>query len=336
MGIYRLLLAIAVLLSHLGITIYGHNIGVFAVISFFILSGYVMTALVDRHYMEFSRVGRFYQDRAMRLFPQFLFYFFLTLLLIGLAHPSSFFIGDVTLPKILLNVTMLPLNFFQYFINCQIIPQAWSLGLESQFYLVIPLVIICKARGPVLVASLAFFLLAYLGILNADTWGYRMLPGTLFMFILGSYIYRTPSRAALYAIYLVICAMLIGLVIHPAWQLPFTFEVLAGLVFGVPVVWGLSKLSFGRLEELAGNLSYGVFLNHFLLIWLFQSIGISGDSWWYVYALIASSIALAGISYQLVERPVIRLRHVLRKRGARSIGAVSDLSSRDEPISSIS
>lgn len=316
MGIYRLLLAIAVLLSHLGIAVHGRNIGVFAVVSFFILSGYVMTALLDRHYLQFSRIGNFYLDRAMRLFPQFLFYFFLTLLLMAVARPSSPFIGNVTLPHILLNMFMLPLNFFQYFLNCQIIPQAWSLGLESQFYLVIPLVIIGKVRGPVLVASLAFFLLAYLGILNADTWGYRMLPGTLFMFILGSYIRRAPSRTTLYAAYLALCAMLAGLVIHPAWQLPFTFEVLAGLVFGVPLVWGLSKLSFGWVEELAGNLSYGVFLNHFFLIWLFQSIGVSGYAWWYVYALVASSIALAGISYLLVERPVIRLRHVLRKRVA--------------------
>ncbi len=336
MGIYRLLLAIAVMLSHLGVTVHGRNIGVFAVVSFFILSGYVMTALLDRHYLQFSRIGAFYLDRAMRLFPQFLLYFFLTLLLIAVAHPSSPFIGNVTVPQILLNVTMLPLNFFRYFINCQIIPQAWSLGLESQFYLVIPIVIICNVRGPVFVASLAFFVLPYLGILDADTWGYRMLPGTLFMFILGSYLYRPPGRASLYAAYLVICAMLVGIVIHPTRPMPFTFEVLAGLAFGVPVVWGLSKLSFGWLEELAGNLSYGVFLNHFLIIWLFQCIGISNHSGWYVYALITSSITLAGISYLLVERPVIRLRHALRKRGTPSISAVSDLSGRDEPISSVS
>ncbi|PFH09530.1 peptidoglycan/LPS O-acetylase OafA/YrhL [Collimonas sp. PA-H2] len=314
MGVYRLLLAIAVLLSHLGISVQGRNIGVFAVVSFFILSGYVMTALLDRNYTQLSSVGRFYLDRAMRLFPQFLFYFFLTLLLIAIARPVSPFIAELTLPHIALNAIMLPLNFFQYFLNCQIIPQAWSLGLESQFYLVIPFVIICNVRGPVFLGSLAFFLLAYFGILNPDIWGYRMLPGTLFMFLLGSYLYRTPSKAALGLAYLTICVMCAGVASHPAWQLPFTFEVLTGLVFGVPLVWGLSRLSFGRLEELAGNLSYGVFLNHFLLIWLFQSLGISGDAWWYVYALIASSIALAGISYVLVERPVIRLRRALRKQ----------------------
>jgi peptidoglycan/LPS O-acetylase OafA/YrhL len=313
-GIYRLLLAIAVLLSHLGATVQGRNIGVFAVVSFFILSGYVMTALLDRHYLQFSRIGVFYLDRAMRLFPQFLFYFVLTLLLIAVARPSSPFISDVTLSQVLLNAAMLSLNFFQYFLNCQIVPQAWSLGLESQFYLVIPLIIICNVRAPVFVASLAFFLLAYFGFLNADIWGYRMLPGTLFMFLLGSYIYRAPSKTGLVIAYLVICVMFVGVATHQAWQLPFTFEVLAGLVFGVPLVWGLSKLSFGWLEELAGNLSYGVFLNHFFIIWLFQSLGISGYAWWYPYALIASSIALAGISYVLVERPVIRLRHTLRKR----------------------
>lgn len=121
MGFYRLLLAIAVLLSHIGIGFHG-DLGVSAVVSFFLLSGYVMTALVDRHYNERSRILTFYLDRAMRLCPQFFFYLSLSLILIWIAHPVSPYLTGISLKKILLSLSMLPLNFVTYFFNSMVIP----------------------------------------------------------------------------------------------------------------------------------------------------------------------------------------------------------------------
>lgn len=48
MGAYRLLLALLVALSHMGVKFWGVNLGVVAVISFFIISGFVMTSLIER------------------------------------------------------------------------------------------------------------------------------------------------------------------------------------------------------------------------------------------------------------------------------------------------
>jgi peptidoglycan/LPS O-acetylase OafA/YrhL len=300
----------------------GGNIGVFAVVSFFLLSGYVMTALIDRHYSEVSRLKTFYLDRAMRLFPQFVFYMVLTLILIGVAHPVSPYISGLTLTKIAINLAMLPLNFYRSFADGIVIPQSWSLGLESQFYIVIPLIIILRTRGILFIASAAFFMLPYFGIVDSDTWGYRMLPGTLFMFLFGSFLYRRTNTKALVAAYGVICVLFAWTVINPAIQHPYTFEVLAGLIFGIPAVWLLSKVKFAPLEDLAGNLSYGVFLNHFFVIWLFQSIGIKPEWHGYVASLIAASIVLSMVSYMLVEKSVITARHAIRNRAdsVRSIG----------------
>jgi len=50
MGFYRLLLAFFVVTGHVGISILGYDPGVVAVVSFFLMSGYVMTGLIDRHY----------------------------------------------------------------------------------------------------------------------------------------------------------------------------------------------------------------------------------------------------------------------------------------------
>jgi peptidoglycan/LPS O-acetylase OafA/YrhL len=318
MGIYRLALAIVVALAHLG---FGGNIGVSAVVSFFLISGYVMTGLVDRHYSTPSRLPGFYIDRAMRLFPQFLFYILLTLILIAIAHPSSPFISGVSAKKIALNVAMLPLNFYWHFFDSMIIPQAWSLGLESQFYLVMPMIIMLRARSTIFVASIAFFLLPYFGILNGDIWGYRMLPGTLFMFLFGSFLSRRTNTQALVIAYAIICGLFAYVATHTSMQHPYTMDVLSGLVFGIPALWALSNIRPRMIDQIAGNISYGVFLNHFFLIWLFQSMGISDDSSWYLCLLIGTSVALSALSYYFVERPVVGLRHAIRNRSVQPTGS---------------
>ncbi|WP_438391066.1 acyltransferase family protein [Caballeronia sp. DA-9] len=314
MGIYRLLLAVAVLLSHLHVRVLGGNIGVFAVISFFLLSGYVMTALIDRHYSSVSRVGTFYLDRAMRLFPQFLFYIVLTLMLVAIAHPVSPFLSDLTAGKALLNAVMLPLNFYDHFPGALVIPQSWSLGLEAQFYIVIPLIVVGRVRAAAFVASALFFLLPYLAVVDPDLWGYRMLPGTLFMFLFGSFLYRRSSTHAVIAAYVLVWILFAGTLLISSINRPYNREVLAGLSFGVPAVWLLSKAKFGWIEELAGDLSYGVFLNHFLLIWMLQAIGVDSMAPWYAPTLIACSLGLSTISYIIIERPVIALRRAIRNR----------------------
>jgi peptidoglycan/LPS O-acetylase OafA/YrhL len=54
--------------------IMGFQIGVVAVISFLLISGFVMTALIEKHYFSINLIGKFYLDRMLRLLPQFYFY----------------------------------------------------------------------------------------------------------------------------------------------------------------------------------------------------------------------------------------------------------------------
>ncbi len=67
MGAYRLLLAVLVAVSHMGKLFMGFNPGVVAVISFLLISGFVMTSLIERNYKAPEKIGRFYLDRALRL-----------------------------------------------------------------------------------------------------------------------------------------------------------------------------------------------------------------------------------------------------------------------------
>ncbi|MDY0313038.1 MAG: hypothetical protein RBR20_13065, partial [Desulfobacterales bacterium] len=70
-GTYRLILAVLVALSHIGITIGHLNPGVIAVVGFYLISGYVMTGLLRTHYDRIDKVGHFYLDRFLRLFPHY-------------------------------------------------------------------------------------------------------------------------------------------------------------------------------------------------------------------------------------------------------------------------
>jgi peptidoglycan/LPS O-acetylase OafA/YrhL len=125
MGAYRVVLALMVALSHIGVTVLGVNLGISAVISFYLLSGFVMTALVERHYPTPGRVGLFYIDRLVRLYPQFLFYLFATLALVFVARPKSGYLADITPFKVALNALIAPLNFYWLWVrNATLIPQA--------------------------------------------------------------------------------------------------------------------------------------------------------------------------------------------------------------------
>jgi peptidoglycan/LPS O-acetylase OafA/YrhL len=212
---------------------------------------------------------------------------------------------------------MVPLNFFSFggFGNGMLVPQAWSLGLESQFYLVIPFIIVLSARRLVLAASLLFFIACpYVGVLDTDTWGYRLLPGTIFIFLLGSLLKRRMTSTPMFVAYAVSAILLYIVCFAPSLQRTFNFDVLAGVLIGVPVVHILSKVRLGMLDDLAGHISYGVFLNHIVLLWVFQTENWPLDDTASVAVFVGTSIAIAAASYALVERPVIRARHALRDR----------------------
>ena len=192
MGIYRFLLAILVAISHIGIPFkfYGYNPGVVAVISFFLLSGYVMTSLIEKYYKTPYNVTGFYVDRVARLFPQYMFYFLVASICIYFFDISSDFINHLTLGKWLLNIPILPLGLYMYWDDgALVIPQAWSLGLEMTFYLIMPWIVryfSLRMITTLMVLSIGVFLAAYAGRIDSDWYGYRLLPGTLFIFITGA------------------------------------------------------------------------------------------------------------------------------------------------------
>lgn len=330
MGFLRFCLAIAVVLSHAGFSLLGFNIGVMAVVVFYAISGYVMSALIAKHFASAADTGHFYLDRLSRIYPQYAFYAGgAALWLFTVGHPTHFLILNPQPSDWLNNLLVVPLNYFMFNGSDRftLVPPAWSLGAELLFYALAPWLWrhwhLAVALG---LASLGVQALAWHGLLNSDWWGYRLLPGVLWVFVLGMALQRshavargpvaerplTPNRAHLLAIGAPLAALVVGwyLSVQGLLVKPYHREVLTGLALAIPLLHALSQRQFSpvwqRLDNRLGDLSYGIFLNHFLVIWVFD-LGQPQQTWAWAL-LIGTSVLLSALSQHLIERPVLLWR----------------------------
>jgi peptidoglycan/LPS O-acetylase OafA/YrhL len=94
---------------------------------------------------------------------------------------------------------------------------------------------------------------------------------------------------------------------------PYHRELLLGIALGVPMIrWlSLTEQPWPWLDQRLGDLSYGIFLNHFLLIWLLDLSHPQGLQQW--ATLIFGSIALSALTQRYIEQPVILWRRGWRK-----------------------
>lgn len=320
MGTLRLILALAVLLSHAGVRVNYLNPGVTAVIGFYLISGYVMAGLIHRHYDDPARVHRFYLDRVLRLFPQYLAYAGATLAWFAITgHRTDFLQQAPDWQDIANNLLVVPLNFYMYTgaDAFTLIPPAWSLGAELQFYLLAPLMLLWPRVGLVLAAlSLGVQVAALHGALNTDWYGYRLLAGVLWVFAAGMLMFHAhrhrPAWATAMACAAPVLAVLAWLYLrrlglHTA---PYHQEVLIGWGVGVPLLHWAGRFKGGRVDQVAGDVSYGVFLNHFLLIWLLFPAAQRSPLQLSVLAL--CSVVLSWATQHWLEKPVLAWRRRLR------------------------
>lgn len=312
MGLFRLFLASLVLISHVGISIAGVNPGVTAVIVFYLLAGQVVSRLWERRpeHGLMANACWFYKDRLWRIAPLYLFSLAVAIV-VWLCGPTSPFLArDPGLADWLANLTIIPLNFYMYTGQdaFTLLPPAWSLGVELQFYLLVPLLL----RWPGLAAamgalSVLVFCLAQLGLLDTDIYGYRLVAGVGFVFLAGTLLNKSQRWA-----HLLLGLLWVASLGHVLWLLrwgtpvPYNLEVALGLAVGVPALLALQRLRLsGRWEQIqrgAGELSYGLFLLHFPAMWALQLMGQSGPKTAWIVWMLSAALAWAG--HRLVEKPL--------------------------------
>lgn len=332
MGYLRFILAYLVLLSHVGIFFNGYNQGVFAVTIFYILAGHVVSRLFEEKMYRNNFI--FYRDRFLRIFPSYAFIYLLSLIFLVITDFGS---PDFNFLKLLLNLLIIPLNYYMYisdFINilrdCSnewyLIPPAWSLGSELQVYILLPFLL--NSRFLFFIgfwSSFFIFSLANLSVLNSDYFGYRFIVGTLFMFLIGVLLQRFISGRYskldifnLVVSYLFLTVWYVYIVNLRGIYGVFTRETVLGLLVGVPLVFIILKFNRrkGRLNIFFGDLSYPLFLSHFLAIWFLQYLFgcVNRLSMWefgFLVSVIALFISVSAVVF--IDEEVKR-RRILKEK----------------------
>ena len=318
LGTIRFFLALTVALGHANVRIAGLNPGVMSVVCFYLISGYVMTSLIRAHYLALPRMPHFYLDRALRIYPQYLLIVALTLAWYFLGQPNSYFLGHAPQWRdVLNNLGVVPLNYYMFNGSDQftLIPPAWSLGAELQFYVLLPLLLLWRLRSLAFMVGIAVFAAAAAGMINSELYGYRLLPGVLTFFLLGSILYDWREQRRGLVLLIATLATVIGAAIFLQQSghlgLPYNRETLLGLAIGLPLLYVFGRMPQQALDNRLGDLSYGVFLNHFLIQWTVTDVPQTPAGWGLYLTL---SIALSAATQWLVERPVLAWKRRLRAR----------------------
>jgi peptidoglycan/LPS O-acetylase OafA/YrhL len=351
MGIYRFLLAALVVLFHFG----GLDwiVGRIAVFAFYCISGFLIFQVLDRVYLsERHGIPRFFCNRFVRLIPLYLTYTLLTLAMVRFLGPAAFV--DPAGRRILQDVdrgnaellyesatfgpeadVMGSMPVLQF--TPMLIPQGWSIGVEIAFYLIAPLVVLTTRRrtwglGVWIAGGLALFLWAVSAaagdLEQFQVVVYKNALASVFVFFVGGAIYyarRRWGQPLPFAGAAIPLLAWLAIVTVPSLNVG-TGPVRSAGVFS-QYLWltlllaGVVSLAHVRkwraFDVSAGNLCYGVYLNHFFVAGLLlkagavQYLGLPGTLT-FGFAVLLGSTTLAYATYWLIEHQFDRVRARVR------------------------
>ncbi len=289
---------------------------------FFALSGYLL-------YLPFARrdfvggqgieLGKYAMNRAVRILP--LYYVAVAVLLVLNAHGGSF--------EQWLRFATFTESFFRSTVNT-LDPSMWSVAVEVQFYVLLPLLAYAVARasrgsatraaGAILVlgaASAAIWLGKVHGADHLDRrWEYSF-PATFMNFVPGLLLALLAAQgrklrrldawtciagAAVLAIVGVAALKWSQLLLAPASGL-----LIASVVLSARDASPFRRLLDLRVLGLIGVASYSLYLWHFPIAQSLNSHTDLGTAELVVAAIVVA-VLVSLISYYVVERPALRLR----------------------------
>lgn len=317
---------------------------------FFVLSGFLLGGpllAAARRLPDWPSYRLYAAKRLLRIAPPYYASFLLGWLLVGWSHHAAY---DATPKGLLLHALYLHTFFqdHQFAIN----GVYWTLGVELQFYLLLPLLVIPFRRRPWLAAAGALALaVGYLaGAYQLDDplatrFLTFQLPAFLGHFgcgILAAHLARRGWRSRVPPDVLVLAAVLV-LLVAPAAALGYTrqFEPIdtdpvsssfyhlflrpaAAVAFAAILLAALQPGSrVGRALawrpiQWAGEVSYSLYLVHLPLAGVLLVLDPAGlvalGVPAFIFVLMATSMLLASLFYLAVEQPSLRLKERVAAR----------------------
>lgn len=342
----RAVAVIAVMLYHLGFTwIPGGFLGVDL---FFVISGYVITRLLLDSIQRSGGLDlrAFYKARIRRLFPPLVFMIFVTIIYISIWAPETMrrFISDS--PFALLGgmnwwLVFRQTDYFDTISRPPLLQHTWSLGVEAQFYLIWPLILLLVLRqfGKAKIPGAALIIAAFSGIalllvsyevdaantsqvshvyFGTDTHSIGLFLGAaLAVSWVPQNLQEQVNRRAQDFIDVIGVIGFVGLLgvfllvneSDPTlYKLAFPLAGIFGCAILTSIVHPASRFApilSSRVAVWIGERSYAIYLWHWVVFQVTRpAVDLEGSTW-ALYALrILVVFALADISLRLVELPV--------------------------------
>lgn len=330
----RGLAALAVVFQHTGVADVGH----FAVMIFFVISGYCITASAEACRRNGGGFRDFMLKRVRRIYPPYLlavaFFVFTRYMRSALGSPVQFkppliaWLQNLTLTQWVSDLFH-PVHWPA--LTPSFVAAFWSLNYEEQFYLVTGLCLVAAIRLRIPMVT-SVLVLAVIGIawnwlipgnfiygLFIEYWAHFALGACLF-FVLCRLTGKAPRRAfvGLLACIGIACASRVLLHAANAYvdlramvELSFLCGIALALYFLRPLSRGISASPLWRPVAALGTISYSLYLINQFNITLTETIahGLLPDGSPQVFSkvtIVVLHVMLATVFWSLCERPFLR------------------------------
>jgi peptidoglycan/LPS O-acetylase OafA/YrhL len=318
-GSYRFLLALLVLTSHASMWL-GRGVGPLAlgnvgVMSFFVLSGFVIAGALDVFYRD--SVARFAVNRFLKLYPTYW-------VAAALAVPVFIYAGHplpVTPLAIAANFTIL-LAHFKIANNLLYISVGWAVVVELFFYILFAMTwLVSRGNAAIVAGTGILFLLFYLAITATDEYSrsFSFLRHAPY-FVLGVSYYwallrRRPANYALTGVSLILT--LHSYYVYNAANsqeetLVSSLLFVTSLAIFASLAFAQTSDALKKVDRRLGDYTYAMYLVHWVVIEFVATLAIP-DGMRFLLVVAGAGVLAVAINVA-VERPLVRLRSLVRGR----------------------
>jgi peptidoglycan/LPS O-acetylase OafA/YrhL len=324
--------AIAVLLvlgSHAAVPVLSG--GFIGVDMFFVLSGYLITGILLSEYRKTQNINlsKFCFRRFKRLAPGLLSMILLSSLFMSLVlttpdlHHQSAAAASASIWVSNLYFALSDLNYFEAEQTPSVFLHTWSLGVEEQFYLIWPLMLVAISRfrpaNTTILLTIIFAVSLTLCLwiaFKTPVLSFYMMPTRMWQFAAGAIVWmwlpsirKNPQWSSYFYLAAATLLLLALATVHEERAYPDLLALLptaatASLLAATASdSKGFTAHALGSKPlTFIGNLSYSLYLWHWPTIVLGLYI-LGEDTPSYRLKLVLLSIPLAWLSYRLIEKP---------------------------------
>ncbi|WP_417495196.1 acyltransferase family protein [Maricaulis sp.] len=319
-----------VILYHIGVS--GFSGGFIGVDVFFVISGYLITGIIQRQSLSSNGFSflNFWSRRAKRLLPVLFFVILTSTIAAYILFPVDIRLDYLNSAKY---ATLSLANVYFYFNSdyfdaistLRPLLHTWSLGVEEQFYIFWPILIVAISRfsrgariAVLAVLGLVSFLtaeMAILGVYLDNSAAFYLTPFRVFEFCIGAIAFEIGAAGYIRKSFRfpLIIAGIIGLfaavlLIDEAVRFPSWSALIVSVATAAIILDGQNSISrhvFGNVAVVyLGKISYALYLVHWPIIVFFNYMNPGQNTTFEIAALLSLMVLISVMLHHGLENPV--------------------------------